>query len=38
MINAEHITLFFGTGVVVWFAGYSWGKAVAWVRALGSAA
>jgi hypothetical protein len=38
MIDAEAITYFFGTAAGVWMLGYSWGKAVAWVRHLTNAA
>lgn len=38
MIDAASITLFFSTAAGVWMAGFTWGKAVAWVRALRTAA
>jgi hypothetical protein len=38
MIDAEHIALFFGTAAGVFAAGYSFGKAAAWIRALYGAA
>lgn len=38
MIDAENILIFFGTAAGVWMLGFSWGKAVAWLRHLKSAA
>ena len=38
MIDAESISLFFGTAASIWVLGFSWGKAVAWLRALRTAA
>ena len=38
MIDAEHITLFFGTAALVWVSGFGVGKAVAWMRGLVNAA
>lgn len=38
MISAEDIALFFGTAAGIWAAGFAWGKAAAWLRALRTAA
>jgi len=38
VIDAEHIALFFGTAAAVWAMGFGWGKTVAWVRHLRTAA
>lgn len=38
MLAAEDISLFFGAAAGVWAAGFAWGKAAAWVRALKNAA
>lgn len=38
MIDSSSITLFFGTAAGIWALGFSWGKAVAWLRALRTAA
>lgn len=38
MIDAEAISYIFGTAATVWVLGFSWGKSVAWLRALRSAA
>lgn len=37
MIDAEHISIFFGTAATVWVLGFGWGKCVAWLRALRTA-
>lgn len=38
MLSPETITELFGSAAAVWVAGYAWGKANAWVRALKNAA
>lgn len=38
MIDLESISLFFGTAAGVWVSGFAWGKAVAWLRHLRTAA
>lgn len=38
MIDPESIALFFGTAAGIWAVGFSWGKSVAWLRAVRSAA
>lgn len=38
MLEVSDITMFFGAAAGMWAAGFSWGKCVAWVRALRTAA
>jgi hypothetical protein len=38
MIDAESISLFFGTAASIWVLGFAWGKSVAWLRELKNAA
>lgn len=38
MLDYESISLFFGTAAGIWALGFTWGKAVAWLRAIRSAA
>lgn len=38
MLEPEQISLLFGSAAGIWALGFSWGKAVAWTRALRNAA
>lgn len=38
MIEVSEISMFFGTAAGIWALGFSWGKSVAWLRALRTAA
>lgn len=38
MLEPEQISTLFGAAAGVWALGFSWGKCVAWIRALRNAA
>lgn len=38
MLALSDISMFFGVAAGIWIAGFAWGKSVAWLRALRTAA